>query len=602
VSRYSVGRRSRWRLAGKILFWLLVACLVAAGALGGGIWLYLNQSVAAIQAHSAEVKQVEQFLDAPLPGQPTVAILIGYDARKGVEADVGRSDTIMLLRADPSSDTLSLLSFPRDLVVDHPGCAGRAPWRDRINTAYTLCGPSGTVKTVKALTGIPINYVIVVNFAGFKDIVTEIGGVYVDVDRRSFNDNSQGGDSYATIDLEPGYQKLWGGPALDYARYRHADSDFHRNARQQAFVKAFKQRVESSVSIFQLPGIINTIVDNVEVGRGGKKRLDLDTVLGYARLIYDLPSGHFFQVRIEGLTGYAELEAPEGSIADAVRAFLNPDVEAAKKATLVATGEKPRDSAPLPSETTIEVLNGNGVDGAADTAAYLLGERGYVVANGGNADRFDYFVTQVVYDPARAGSTAAARKVANLFGDAEIVQAAPDAELETMLEVIVGQTFHGTIADAPVDETPEHEPPAVAREYEDALPFVKEARRQVDFRLLVPTVREQNSVLDSEVPFRVYRLEGHDAVRLVYRTGYAGDYWGIQQTSWTEAPILSGENDTRTIGGRTYRLYYSGSKLHMVAFEERGAVYWVSNTLLDRLSNETMLAIARGLKPLSELR
>jgi hypothetical protein len=71
------------------------------------------------------------------------------------------------------------------------------------------------------------------------------------------------------------------------------------------------------------------------------------------------------------------------------------------------------------------------------------------------------------------------------------------------------------------------------------------------------------------------------------------------ETSWTDAPILDGPNVERQAGGRTLRLYYSGSKLHMVAFEENGAVYWVTNTLLDDLSNETMIAIARGLKPLS---
>ena len=82
----------------------------------------------------------------------------------------------MLLRADPSNDTLSMLSFPRDLVVDHPGCPAHPdPWTDRINTAFTFCGPTGTVRTVKELTGVPINYVITVNFSGFKQIVNKVG-------------------------------------------------------------------------------------------------------------------------------------------------------------------------------------------------------------------------------------------------------------------------------------------------------------------------------------------------------------------------------------------------------------------------------------------
>jgi hypothetical protein len=125
----------------------------------------------------------------------------------------------------------------------------------------------------------------------------------------------------------------------------------------------------------------------------------------------------------------------------------------------------------------------------------------------------------------------------------------------------------------------------------------------VEFPLLVPTVREQYSRLyaGGSEPLRVYRVEGHDAVRIVYQLG-GTDFWGIQQTSWTEAPVLSGPSAVRTIKSRQYRLYFNGSKLHMVAFQENGAAYWVVNSLQDKLSNETMLEIAKGLKPLGSVR
>jgi hypothetical protein len=67
-------------------------------------------------------------------------------------------------------------------------------------------------------------------------------------------------------------------------------------------------------------------------------------------------------------------------------------------------------------------------------------------------------------------------------------------------------------------------------------------------------------------------------------------------TDWEDAPVLAERNFYRTIGGRRYELHYSGPKLHMVVLREHGATYWVVNTLLDALSNETMLAIAKGLK------
>jgi hypothetical protein len=352
--------------------------------------------------------------------------------------------------------------------------------------------------------------------------------------------------------------------------------------------------------------VINAITDNVEVVKGGRKTdISVEEVIGYARFIYDLPSGHFYQARIDGISGFAELTASTDSIDGAVRDFLNPDVDAAEKATQIASGQKPTDAAPLPSDTTILVLNGNGVEGAADTAAYLLEQREYDARPGGNADpegdgvaNYDYFQTEVVYDPSLTGAAAAARVVADLFGSAEVVEAGLDTEIDTMLKVIVGQTFHGTIADAPVDDTPEHQPPSVTRDFDEVVPLLREARKKVAFPLLVPTLRDANSALDSEVPVRAYRIEEYGAVRIVYRTG-GGRYWGVQQTSWTDAPLLTGASLERRIGGRTYMLYYEGSKLHMVAFEESGAVYWVSNTLLNDLTNETMLAIAKGLRPLA---
>ena len=96
------------------------------------------------------------------------------------------------------------MSLPRDLKVKVPG-AGTS----KINAAYEIGGPGKTVATIKRLfddaTGekFPINNVINVNFGGFKRAVNYVGGVYVDVDRRYYNDNTTAapGEAYATIDV-----------------------------------------------------------------------------------------------------------------------------------------------------------------------------------------------------------------------------------------------------------------------------------------------------------------------------------------------------------------------------------------------------------------
>jgi hypothetical protein len=222
-----------------------------------------------------------------------------------------------------------------------------------------------------------------------------------------------------------------------------------------------------------------------------------------------------------------------------------------------------------------------------------------------NAPRFDYFRTKVYFDPAERGSREAARKVANVFASAE-VEALP-AEVShlangAMLTVIVGATFHGSLASAPIDQTPRRERPNVVSGASASRDLLRGLRRKVSFPLLVPSVIERSSWTDREMPVRLYRIEGkQQAVRLVYRMG-SNEYWGVQMTDWDDAPALADKSLTRRIGGRTYDLYYDGAKLHMVVLRTPRASYWVTNTLLDRLSNETMIAIAKGLRPLGKAR
>jgi LCP family protein required for cell wall assembly len=599
-------KRSRRALVGRIAMWLGIAVLVfAAGALGGA-YLYFHQSVAAVAAKTPEVRRAARQLAVPLPGQPAVALIVGYDHRKadGPNAS-GRSDTLMLVRADPSTDSISLLSFPRDLKAEIR-CPGRTPFFDKINAAYSYCQTQGSLNTVKALTGVPINYLITVNFRGFRQIVDRLGGAWIDVDRRYYN-NHGGPYGYARINLMPGYQQLSGRQTLDYVRFRHTDSDLYRVARQQQFVKALKGQIQQSFGPTALPRVVNAITNNVEVAQGGGADVSGRTVLSYALFAYGLPKGRVFQTRIEGLEGTSELTTDSTNITRAVQAFEHPDVDSSEKATAVALGEKVRRQAPAPNSTTITVLNGNGVSGSASTAGYLLGQRSYEILtppNGlpANAPAFDYFRTKVYYDGSRRGAREAGRKVANLFASAELAplpRRISQLANGAMLTVVVGQTFHGSLASAPIDQTPKRERPNVSYAPNASIDLLRARRKRVPFPLMVPTVIERSSWTDSAMPVRLYRIdqgEHHKAVRVVYRMG-SNEYWGIEMTDWDDAPVLADKSLTRHIGGRSYDLYYNGSKLHMVVLRTPRGNYWVINTLLDRLSNETMIAIAKGLKP-----
>src|SRR5436190_13348579 len=182
VSRYEQpppAPRSGLRILRRILVATILAILSVAAGIAGGSYLYFHQSVAAVRAHSPDVKVAQKQLDVPLPGAPAIALIVGYDHRQGPESNLeSRSDTIMLLRADPATKTLSMLSFPRDLLVavycpPKPGQPAPPVTQEKINGAYARCGSAGTLETVKHLTGLSVNYLITVNFHGFREIVNK---------------------------------------------------------------------------------------------------------------------------------------------------------------------------------------------------------------------------------------------------------------------------------------------------------------------------------------------------------------------------------------------------------------------------------------------
>jgi anionic cell wall polymer biosynthesis LytR-Cps2A-Psr (LCP) family protein len=269
----------------------------------------------------------------------------------------------------------------------------------------------------QASDGLSVNYLVTVNFKGFVQVVDKIGGVWMDIDRRYYHVNDGGYDNYAAIDLQPGYQKLDGTQALSFVRYRHTDSDLVRNARQQLFVRAIKDRITHDFHASTIPKVVGALRKNIDVYQGGHD-IDLKTVINWALLAYEMPSGNVVRVKIDNITGAGvpgnPLIAPTSSIDAAVQQFLNPDVEAPTKAAAAALGQKVKLKHGLaPSEVTVVALNGNAVAGAASNATAQLQSHDYktlLPPDGLQADAptFDYFRSQVYYRTSMARSKAAA--------------------------------------------------------------------------------------------------------------------------------------------------------------------------------------------------
>ena len=179
----------------------------------------------------------------------STTLVLGSDRRP--DGGPGRSDSILLVRVDPGRNRIAELSIPRDLRVTIPGHGD-----DRINAAYTLGGPALAIQTVRALTGIPINHVVLVDFSGFRELVDALGGVTIDNPTKIIS-NSFDGHPWR---FGRGRLHLDGRHALAYARVREntvngADNDLTRGLRQQRVLQAIASGLASPGTLLHLPHV-----------------------------------------------------------------------------------------------------------------------------------------------------------------------------------------------------------------------------------------------------------------------------------------------------------------------------------------------------------
>lgn len=148
------------------------------------------------------------------PDAPFFVLLVGNDSRPGVGG--ARGDALHVVGVNPKRHEASMINIPRDTC-----------WNgDKINVGNTR-GPRAQADAVSGLTGVPVDYVIDVDFAGFMALVDGVGGVEVNVPVAM-------SDSYTGAYFPAGRMRMNGGQALAFARNRHdfPDSDISRTYNQ----------------------------------------------------------------------------------------------------------------------------------------------------------------------------------------------------------------------------------------------------------------------------------------------------------------------------------------------------------------------------------
>jgi len=181
---------------------------------------------------------------------------LGYHAQ--VNSLEGLSDVMLLVRFNPETNKLAILSIPRDTRTTIEGYGVR-----KINDANRYGGPALSAKAVSELLGgVRIDRYIRVNVQGVEKLVDALGGVnvYVPIDMK-YRDDSQ----HLYIDLKQGEQYLNGAQALQFLRFRYDNlGDIGRIQRQQIMMRALMDQTLNLNTIGRLPKILSVIQDHID--------------------------------------------------------------------------------------------------------------------------------------------------------------------------------------------------------------------------------------------------------------------------------------------------------------------------------------------------
>jgi polyisoprenyl-teichoic acid--peptidoglycan teichoic acid transferase len=443
----------------------------------------------------------------PYEGAPQTFLVLGSDRRaKAHNADErgeAHSDTILLVRFDPQQGQTSVLSIPRDLMVNIRTPEGAYYPNEKVNAAYTLGsrlkgvdgGSALAAETIEreVFPGLKLNGIIDVNFKGFIEVVDTLGCAYVNVDHRYLGGGALGED-FSSINLQPGYQKLCYENALSYVRFRHFDSDFVRVARQQDFLRDLREQVNPEIS--QLDKVAKAVGHAIHstFNDSNSEVIELSKLIAFSQT-KPLRQVHFLASNVNAsynggsyVTSTPELEKKT------LESFLHGDEKV----------ELPSSHAHSSSSTH-------------------------------------------QHHHSSSSTSPAAIGLYPTTGESEAVTAA----------------LH------------------------------------VPFRVLYPRVETGPGEQQTVRPYALKNVQGElkHAYVIVWRQNIEGGYYDFEGSDWLSPPLFKNAR-TEKLGSRIYKLVDDGSHIHVIGWQSGNVLYWVTNTLLEELTNAQMIAIAKSAQPL----
>lgn len=256
----------------KVILTLGIMLLVGSGVYLGSLWMKIDQTLGNISGDEPEtvIPKEERAKQKPM-----VVLLLGLDTREATRSL--NTDVIMVAALHPRTKQATIVSIPRDLYMKPEGYKAQ-----KANAFYSISrkygegkpgGPDGLIKSMFGeLLEVPIDYVTVINFKTFEDIIDKLGGIEVNVDMNMcYIDDADG----TNIRLTKGLQTLNGYDALGFVRYRHStskcgdartaeSSDLERNQRQQQVLAAIVDRMTTLGGLLKLNDVLDAVGENIK--------------------------------------------------------------------------------------------------------------------------------------------------------------------------------------------------------------------------------------------------------------------------------------------------------------------------------------------------
>ncbi len=286
----------------RVIIIALSSIIIISGLAAGAFFYYINY-IGGVLSGGVGVENPGVLDPVESPEDPVTVLILGRDTRDA-ENDAGRADIIMLFYLDPEKKSGTLLSIPRDLLVEIPGYG-----EDKINAAYAYGREELMIETVNDFLGCKINHYVTLDFDGFVELIDALDGVDVVIDIPTE-------DPKTGANFSAGNHHLTGEQALAYTRSRSTEmGDIGRIQRQQ---QLFRELIKQKLNIKYLSSVayyFNILVENTRTD------IDVPTLYKYSKAMSSFDSDSFETAIVPSSPGW---------IKDNTISVQFPDIEEAR--------------------------------------------------------------------------------------------------------------------------------------------------------------------------------------------------------------------------------------------------------------------------------